>query len=87
MKRISLLLVFVLVLSVLAVGCGGADNGGGDGENIIKIGVFEPLTGENGGGGQQELDGIEYANTVQPTVMIDGVEYTIELENRIKHFL
>ena len=78
MKKISLLLVLVLVVSVFAVGCGG---GGGDAEaeNIIKIGVFEPLTGENGGGGQQELDGMMYANTVKPTVMIGDVEYKVEL--------
>jgi len=79
MKKISLLLVLVLVLSVFAVGCGGAAEGEGDVENIIKIGVFEPLTGENGGGGQQEVDGMMYANTVKPTVMIGDIEYTVEL--------
>ncbi|MEG1584736.1 MAG: ABC transporter substrate-binding protein, partial [Anaerovorax sp.] len=80
MKKISLFLTVVLVLSVLAAGCGGG--GGGEEEtaaNVIKLGVFEPLTGENGGGGQQEVDGMTYANTVRPTVTIDGTEYTIEL--------
>lgn len=79
MKKISLLLVFVLVLSIFAVGCGGTGDGDADVENIIKIGVFEPLTGENGGGGQQEVDGMMYANTVKPTVMIGDMEYTVEL--------
>jgi len=27
--------------------------------DVIKIGVFEPLTGENGGGGSQEVGGIK----------------------------
>jgi len=79
MKKISLLLALLLVFSVFAVGCGGGGEEGAETENIIKIGVFEPLTGENGGGGQQEVDGIMYANTVKPTVMIGDVEYTVEL--------
>ncbi len=49
-------------------------------DNVLKIGVFEPLTGENGGGGIQELQGAQYANEIRPTVTIDGTEYTIELD-------
>ena len=49
-------------------------------DNVIKIGVFEPLTGENGGGGVQEAQGAEYANEIRPTVTIDGEEYTVELD-------
>lgn len=78
MRKISVLLVLVLVLSAFMAGCGG---GGGDAEEakVIKVGIFEPLTGENGGGGAQELDGMKYANTVRPTVNIGGEEYTVEL--------
>lgn len=56
-------------------GCGGkkAD------ENVIKIGVFEPTTGENGGGGFQEVLGIRYANQMHPTVTVGGQEYKVEL--------
>ncbi|MFA5637529.1 MAG: ABC transporter substrate-binding protein [Anaerovoracaceae bacterium] len=78
MKKISLLLILALLLTTFLVGCGGGGEEG-DADNVIKIGVFEPLTGENGGGGQQEVDGIMYANSVKPTVMIDGVEYKVEL--------
>ena len=50
----------------------------GDGsENVVKIGVFEPVTGENGGGGFQEVLGIRYANQLFPTVDIGGTEYTV----------
>lgn len=45
--------------------------------DVIKIGVFEPLTGENGGGGQQETDGIKYANKMYPTVLGKKVELVI----------
>jgi len=41
--------------------------------------VFERQTGENGGGGLQEVFGIRYANTVYPKVTVGGEEYTIEL--------
>ena len=49
-------------------------------EDVIKIGLFEPLTGENGGGGTQEAQGAQYANEVRPTVTIDGTEYKVELD-------
>lgn len=47
--------------------------------DVIKIGVFEPQTGENGGGGLQEVYGIRYANQQIPTVNVGGKEYKIEL--------
>ena len=49
------------------------------GDNVIKVGVFEPQTGENGGGGLQEVYGIRYANEERPTVTVGGTEYTIQL--------
>ena len=58
----------------------GASTDDGADKNVIKIGVFEPLTGENGGGGYQEVLGIRYANKMYPTVEIDGVTYDIVLE-------
>ncbi|HBV69110.1 MAG TPA: amino acid ABC transporter substrate-binding protein [Clostridiales bacterium] len=45
--------------------------------DVIKIGVFEPLTGENGGGGQQETDGIRYANKMYPEVLGKKIELVI----------
>lgn len=48
-------------------------------DKVIKIGVFEPTTGENGGGGFQEVLGIRYANKVHPTVKINGEDYKVEL--------
>ena len=48
-------------------------------EDIIRIGVFEPSSGDNGAGGKQEVLGIEYANTLKPTVTLKGKEYKVEL--------
>ena len=85
-KFLSIALSACLVMGALA-GCGSSSSSstssGNDasasGDNVIKIGVFEPQTGENGGGGLQEVYGIRYANQVYPTVEVGGTEYTIQL--------
>lgn len=78
MKKIVSLALAVLMLVAL-FGCTPAGNSGNDGEKVIKIGVFEPSTGENAPGGKQEVLGIKYAHSVKPTVTINGEEYKVEL--------
>ena len=83
-KFIALALASVMTLSLAACGGGGGSDapavaGTAISGDTIKIGVFEPTTGENGGGGMQEVLGIRYANTVAPTVDINGTTYNIEL--------
>ena len=53
---------------------------GASGDKVIKIGVFEPQSGDNGAGGKQEILGMQYANYVQPTVEIGGETYEVKLE-------
>ena len=53
---------------------------GGKKENIVKIGVYEPASGDNGAGGKQETLGVQYANQITPTVTIGGKEYKVQLE-------
>ncbi len=38
-----------------------------------------PTSGHNAGGGKKEILGIEYANSLKPTVTINGEEYTVQL--------
>ena len=77
-KVLSLILALVMALSLVA--CGSSDNGSSDsGEKVVKIGVFEPQSGDNGAGGKQEILGMEYANAMCPTVDINGETYQIEL--------
>ena len=80
MKKLSLLLVLVMVCTTFMFGCG--DNGGdtsSDSGDVIKIGIYEPASGDNGAGGKQETLGIQYANSVCPTVEVGGKEYKVEL--------
>jgi branched-chain amino acid transport system substrate-binding protein len=86
-KIASFGLALLLLLSVLT-GCGGnaaqppapsgsepapAANGG----DVIKIGVFEPLTGANAGGGELETEGMKLANKLYPEVLGKKVELVI----------
>ena len=58
---------------------GGSASGSSAGGKTIKIGVFEPASGDNGAGGKQEVLGVEYANSLAPTVAIGGETYNVEL--------
>ena len=79
MKKI-LVLALSLVLAMLALaGCGGSGGGDSSGGDVVKIGVFEPASGDNGAGGKQETLGIQYANEMCPTVTIGDKEYTVQL--------
>ncbi len=49
------------------------------GDKVVKIGVFEPQSGDNGAGGKQEILGMQYANSLTPTVEVGGETYTVEL--------
>ena len=84
--------VLALAMSLSLAACGGSgsaatDGGSGDssssgssGNKVVKLGVFEPQTGDNGAGGKQEILGMQYANYVQPTVEIGGETYDVQLE-------
>ena len=88
-KLIALLLIAVLALSAAACSSQPADTQApaegteaaapADGAKVVKIGVFEPASGDNGAGGKQEVLGVEYANSLAPTVEIGGETYNVEL--------
>jgi branched-chain amino acid transport system substrate-binding protein len=77
MKKAGRMLAVMLVIAaVLVAGCAKAGAGSG---NVIKIGVFEPMTGANAAGGAMEVEGIKLANELYPTVTVGGKEYKVEL--------
>ena len=85
MKKITAVIVAALMIFGLAA-CGGNPSGssadGGNapaGNPVVKIGVFEPQSGDNGAGGKQEILGMQYANKQTPTVEIGGKVYDVEL--------
>ena len=73
-KVLALVLALALVFALTA--CGGSKGS----DNTITIGVFEPASGDNGAGGKQETLGVQYANSVQPTVEIGGKTYNVVLK-------
>ena len=87
-KVISIVLAALLVLSCVALfaACGKeATNEETTAAPVavegdtIKIGIFEPASGDNAAGGKQEVLGIRYAHSLKNTVTIAGKEYNIEL--------
>ena len=71
-KYLAFLLALVMVFALSTVAFA-------DDLPVVKIGVFEPQSGDNGAGGKQEVLGMQYANFLTPTVEIDGQEYKVEL--------
>ena len=73
-KFIAMLLALVMALSLVACGGQGGDANNNDnssaGDKVVKIGIFEPTSGQNAAGGKKEILGIEYANSIKPTVTI-----------------
>lgn len=81
-KFLAMVLALVMALSLVACGEQGDSQKGDDsasGDKVVKIGVFEPTSGQNGGGGKKEILGVEYAHSLKPTVTINGEEYSVQL--------
>ncbi len=65
--------IIAIVLAMMLVLCAAAT------AETVKIGVFEPASGDSGAGGKQEMLGMQYANKETPTVEIGGTTYDVEL--------
>ena len=81
-KVIALVLALVMVFALCA--CGSSDSASStkaasSDEKVVKIGVFEPTSGQNAAGGKKEILGIEYAHSLNPTIDLNGETYNIEL--------
>ncbi|SNS48485.1 amino acid/amide ABC transporter substrate-binding protein, HAAT family [Anaerovirgula multivorans] len=86
-KWLSILLVMLLVLSLGLTGCSSnapaeapADETPeevADDDEVIRIGVFEPITGANAAGGALEVEGVRLANELYPEVLGKKVELVI----------
>ncbi len=80
LKKVFAITLAACLSASMVAGCStGSSSSASGGVKVIKIGAFEPTTGENGGGGLQELLGMRYANKTHPTVKIGGEEYKVQL--------
>lgn len=78
-KIVALLLVVVMALGLCACAAPAEENVEAAGEKVVKIGVFEPSSGDSASGGKKEILGMQYANSETPTVDINGETYKVEL--------
>ena len=88
MKKWMVLLLSVLVPMALIGAPAGA-------QDMIPIGVYLPLTGQNAFGGQLELDGIKLAHMEMPEVLgkkvelfvVDNKSDKVEASNAVKRLI
>lgn len=74
MKKIMVLMLSVIMALSLLAGCGGGQTAESD---VIKIGVFQPMTGANAAGGEMTVEGIQLANEKLSEVLGKKVELVI----------
>lgn len=72
-KAFALLLTVVLILGMFS----GCSKQTAQESDVIKIGVFEPMTGANASGGQMTVEGIKLANEKFPEVLGKKIELVI----------
>jgi branched-chain amino acid transport system substrate-binding protein len=73
-RKISLLLAIAIITTFSLAGCSKSDLKANVDSDVIKIGVFEPMTGANAAGGELEVEGVKLANKIYPTVLGKKVE-------------
>ena len=76
-KLFAVLLAVCIVLSLCA--CSASGGKSGSDSKVIKIGVFEPSSGDSASGGKKEILGMQYANSQVPEVTLGGQTYKVEL--------
>lgn len=83
-RRLALLLVIVLVVGAFGfMGCApktaapGTDAPAATEGDVIKIGVFEPMTGANAAGGAMEVEGAQLANKLYPEILGKKIELVV----------
>lgn len=75
-KKIAMIVLAIFAITMIA-GCGGGTANSGGTNDVVKIGVFEPLTGTSAAGGQMTVEGIKLANKLYPKVLGKKVQLYI----------
>ena len=79
MKRLLLFMVSSTMVLTMLAGCFATGVEVSSIDKVVKIGVFEPASGDSGAGGKQEILGMQYAQRETPTVKIGDDTYRVEL--------
>ncbi|MDR2247855.1 MAG: ABC transporter substrate-binding protein [Treponema sp.] len=79
MKKMVTRVIFAAFCAALALPVFAGGGSQAAGSDVIRIGVFEPMTGANAAGGAMEVEGIRLANELNPTVTAGGKTYKVEL--------
>jgi len=75
-RQIVLIVAVVAPIALATVGCAKKEEAP-KAPDVVKIGVFEPLTGANAAGGAMEVEGIKLANKLYPEVLGKKIELVI----------
>ena len=78
MKKFLAVLLAIFLLAPVFAG-GGGQASGPAAEPVVKIGLYQALSGGSGPTGRQQNVGIDYAHSLNPTVQIGGKTYRVEL--------
>ena len=76
-KKFVVFAVSTLLIISLLSGCAGKTDTPAASADVIKIGVFEPMTGASAAGGEMTVEGIKLANEKFPEVLGKKVELVI----------
>lgn len=89
-KKLMIILLVLSIILVSALACdqngneskpdgtgGSTDKGDTNQDEVIRIGVFEPVTGASAGGGALEVEGFELAHSLRPELNGKKVELYI----------
>lgn len=80
-RRIMVFMLVVVLVASLISGCSNSNSNSKEtssgNSDVIKIGVFEPMTGASAAGGQMTVEGIELANEAKPEVLGKKVELVV----------
>lgn len=78
-KKMVFAVALMLIMAFAVSACSSGGSSGGD--DVIKVGIFEPLTGANAAGGQMELEGIKVAHSVKGEVLGKKI-VLVEMDNK-----
>jgi len=79
MKRALKLACYAFFAVALLFAFGGCRQQETERGNVVRIGVYQPLTGANAAGGALELAGTMFAHELQPYVYIGGIRHEVQL--------